>query len=64
MDKTEQMVSVRECAKITGLPYGWLTNQVHRSINPPPYYTLPGHKRRLVIPREVQEWAKQRGGMK
>lgn len=61
MDKTEQMCSVKECAKVTGLPYGWLTKQVNYGTNPPPFYTLPGHKRRMVVPREVMEWAKERG---
>lgn len=61
MEKTKQMVSIKECAKLTGLPYGWLLDQVLRGIPAPPSYLLPGHKRRLVIVEEVMEWAKQQG---
>ena len=61
MEKTEQMVSIKEAARMTGLPYGWLLDQVLRGLNPPPLYRLPGHKRRMVIVKEVMEWAKQRG---
>lgn len=61
MEKTKQMVSVRECAKLTGLPYGWLLDQVLRGLNAPPSYQLPGHQRRLVIVEEVMEWAKREG---
>lgn len=61
MDKMNQMTSVRQAAKLTGLPYGWLRDQVLHGLNPPPTYVRPGLKRREVIPAEVFRWAKGMG---
>lgn len=63
MEKTEQLVSIRECSKITGIPYGYLRDAV-KSAYPPPTYVRPGCKRPQVIAREVMDWIKEKGGIK
>ncbi len=60
MEKTEQFVTVKKCAEMTGLEYRWLLQRV-KGLNPPPLYLLEGQKKPKVIAREVMEWAKEQG---
>jgi len=55
MEIVNRPTNVRECARITGIPYRWLLDQFN-GLNPPPHYVRPGCKRPEVIPAEIMEW--------
>lgn len=59
MDTMEKPTSVKECSRLTGIPYQWLVNEVKRGLNPPPRYQRPGRKGYQVIPKEVMEWYRE-----
>lgn len=56
LDVWDRQVSVKTCARMTSIPYGWLLDQVERGLNPPPRYRRAGHRQFKVKPREVLEW--------
>lgn len=55
----DREISIRKCAHVLGIPYGWLVQQVNRGLNPPPRYRRPGYEQWKVKPREVREWYEQ-----
>ena len=63
MEVMNRITTVRKCAELVGVNYGWLLEQL-RGIDPPPHYVFPGQRRPKVIPSEIVEWIKQKGAVK